>query len=151
MRQIAGRESAGRHLGLSVDLPSTLDPLHADERALRQILLNLLSNALKFTPPDGRVVVFARTEPNGDVAFGVIDTGLGIAEEDRIRVFQNFGQGRHDVVLVDKGTGLGLPIVKGLVEAHGGSVTLASRVGEGTCVTVTLPASRICPPLKAAS
>ena len=120
-------------------------PVRADERALKQILLNLLSNALKFTPAYGHVIAFAHIEPSGDVAFGVSDTGLGIAEEDRARVFQNFGQGRHDVVVVDKGTGLGLPIVKGLIEAHGGRVTLDSRVGEGTCVTVTLPASRICP------
>jgi len=140
-------------LDISVDLTPGMAPLRADERALKQILLNLLSNAVKFTPPYGRVIAFARSEPNGDVAFGVADTGLGIAEEDRVRVFQNFGQGRHDVVLVDKGTGLGLPIVKGLIEAHGGKVLLESRVGEGTCVTVTLPAARSCPPqtLKAAS
>jgi two-component system cell cycle sensor histidine kinase PleC len=146
VKLLAAKAQEGR-LALGVDLPATLDPVRADERALKQILLNLLSNAVKFTPPFGRVVVFGGIEPNGDLAFGVIDTGVGIAEEDRIRVFQNFGQGRHDVVLVDKGTGLGLPIVKGLIEAHGGSVMLASRVGEGTCVTVTLPASRVCPPL----
>ena len=58
-------------------------------------------------------------------------------------MFQNFGQGRHDVAMPDKGTGLGLPIVKGLAEAHGGAVSLKSRVGEGTTVTVTLPAERL--------
>ncbi len=151
--KLLGAKALEGNLDLSVELPNGMAPLRADERALKQILLNLLSNALKFTPPYGRVIAFARMEPNGDVAFGVIDTGLGIAEEDRVRVFQNFGQGRHDVVLVDKGTGLGLPIVKGLIEAHGGGVTLESRVGEGTSVTVILPASRVCPPqmLKAAS
>jgi two-component system, cell cycle sensor histidine kinase PleC len=143
---LLGAKAQDGHIELSLDLPPALAPVRADERALKQILLNLLSNALKFTPPYGRVVAFARIEPSGDVTFGVSDTGLGIAEEDRARVFQNFGQGRHDVVLVDKGTGLGLPIVKGLIEAHGGSVTLSSRVGDGTCVTATLPASRICPP-----
>src|ERR1700733_8851029 len=115
------------HLELSVDLQAGMAPLRADERALKQVLLNLLSNALKFTPPYGCVIAFARIEANGDVAFGVTDTGLGIAEEDRTRVFQNFGQGRHDVVLVDKGTGLGLPIVKGLIEGHGGRGTLSGR------------------------
>jgi two-component system cell cycle sensor histidine kinase PleC len=151
--RLMGSKAQDGRLELSVDLASDLPPLRADERAIRQVLLNLLSNAVKFTPPYGRIVAFARAEPNGDVAFGVSDTGLGIAEEDRARVFQNFGQGRHDVVLVDKGTGLGLPIVKGLIEAHGGSVMLASRVGEGTCVTATLPASRVRPSqtLKAAS
>jgi cell cycle sensor histidine kinase DivJ len=151
--KLLGAKAQEGHLELCVDLPAGMAPLRADERALKQVLLNLLSNALKFTPPYGRVIAFARIEPGGDAAFGVSDTGLGIAEEDRVRVFQNFGQGRHDVVLVDKGTGLGLPIVKGLIEAHGGRVTLSSRVGDGTCVTATLPAARFCPPqmLKAAS
>jgi two-component system cell cycle sensor histidine kinase PleC len=78
---------------------------------------------------------------------------MGIAEADQKRVFENFGQGRHDVVTSDKGTGLGLPIVKGLVEAHGGRVTLQSVVGEGTRVTIYMPAARVvtAEPLKAAS
>ena len=78
---------------------------------------------------------------------------MGIAEADQKRVFENFGQGPHDVVTADKGTGLGLPIVKGLVEAHGGSVTLHSAVGEGTRLTIYMPASRVvnAQPLKAAS
>jgi two-component system cell cycle sensor histidine kinase PleC len=151
--KLLGAKAQDGRLDLSFDAPVCMSPLRADERALKQVMLNLLSNALKFTPPFGSVIAFARMEPNGDVAFGVTDTGLGIAEEDRTRVFQNFGQGRHDVVVVDKGTGLGLPIVKGLIEAHGGTVVLTSRVGDGTCVTATLPAARVCPPqmLKAAS
>ena len=71
------------------------------------------------------------------------DTGYGIREEDIARVFENFGQGRHDVATPDKGTGLGLPIVKGLAQAHGGDIDLKSRVGEGTTVTITLPATRL--------
>jgi two-component system, cell cycle sensor histidine kinase PleC len=127
--------------------------IRADERAVRQIVLNLLSNALKFTPALGCVRAFLRIEADGCVAFGVTDTGYGIREEDLERVFENFGQGRHDVAMPDKGTGLGLPIVKGLVEAHGGEIQLKSRVGEGTTVTVILPAERVVetPALKAAS
>jgi two-component system, cell cycle sensor histidine kinase PleC len=117
--------------------------IRADERAIRQIVLNLLSNSLKFTPALGCVRTFLRIEPDGQVAFGVTDTGYGIREEDIERVFQNFGQGRHDVAMPDKGTGLGLPIIKGLAEAHGGGVSLKSRVGEGTTVTVTLPVARV--------
>jgi two-component system, cell cycle sensor histidine kinase PleC len=128
-------------LSFKSEIAPGLPPVHADERALKQVLLNLLSNAVKFTPPGGEVSAFAHIDANGLLAFGVRDTGLGIAEEDHVRVFQNFGQGRHDVVTADKGTGLGLPIVKGLVEAHGGTVTLTSSVGEGTTVTVTLPAT----------
>jgi two-component system, cell cycle sensor histidine kinase PleC len=117
--------------------------IRADERAIRQIVLNLLSNSLKFTPALGCVQTFLRIEADGQIAFGVTDTGYGIREEDLERVFQNFGQGRHDVAMPDKGTGLGLPIIKGLAEAHGGAVSLKSRVGEGTTVTVTLPAGRL--------
>src|SRR6202012_650967 len=106
-------------------------------------LLNLLSNAVKFTPRGGRIAIFARRTPDGGVVLGVSDTGVGIAPDDQAQVFQNFGQGRHDVVTPDKGTGLGLPIVKGLVEAHEGRIALTSEVGEGTTVTITLPPSRV--------
>jgi len=134
-------EASGCKLVTNVD--ANLPFVCCDERALKQILLNLLANAVKFTPRNGRVTVFARRADDGGVSFGVADTGVGIAPDDQQRVFQNFGQGRHDVVTADKGTGLGLPIVKGLVEAHGGNVELSSRVGEGTTVTVHLPPERV--------
>jgi two-component system cell cycle sensor histidine kinase PleC len=135
-------ETAGCALVLNVEV--NLPFVHCDERALKQILLNLLSNAVKFTRRGGRVTVFAHRADNGGVCFGVSDTGVGISPDDQKRVFQNFGQGRHDVVTADKGTGLGLPIVKGLVEAHGGRVELQSEVGAGTTVSVHLPSERIC-------
>jgi signal transduction histidine kinase len=99
------------------------------------------------------VTVSAHKQSDGSLALAVVDNGMGIAEADQKRVFENFGQGRHDVVTSDKGTGLGLPIVKGLVEAHGGRVTLQSVVGEGTHVTIYMPAARVvtAEPLKAAS
>ncbi len=125
-------ENAGPHL-----------LVRADARALKQIMLNLLTNALKFTPSGGTVTAFVRLVPGGGVSFGVRDTGVGIAREDQVRVFANFGQGRHDIKTFERGTGLGLPIVKGLAEAHGGEVTLQSALGQGTTVTITLPASRV--------
>jgi two-component system cell cycle sensor histidine kinase PleC len=124
------------------EFANDLPVLIADERSIRQVLLNLLSNAVKFTPFGGEVIAFARVESDGGLSFGVSDTGIGIAEEDQARVFQKFGQGRHDVAIMDKGTGLGLPIAKGLVEVHGAEMTLVSQVGEGTTVTVRFPASR---------
>jgi len=147
---IAGKAEVAGIL-LKVEIAPGLPLVYADERALTQVLLNLLSNAVKFTSPGGRVTAFAQLEPGGAIAFGVRDTGIGIAKEDHARVFEHFGQGRHDIVTADKGTGLGLPIVKGLAVAHGGCVTLDSRVGQGTTVTVVLPPSRLRERLRAAS
>ncbi len=130
---------------LRTEIADNLPIIHADERAVKQIVLNLLSNAAKFTPEGGTITAFARIATGAAVAFGVADTGVGIAAEDQAKVFEDFGQGQHDVVTTEKSTGLGLPIVKGLVEAHGGRVTLESKVGEGTCVTVFLPTSRARP------
>lgn len=117
-----------------------LPAVRADERALKQVLLNLLSNALKFTLPGGTVTAFARQSVDGSIAFGVADTGVGIAPADHAKVFEKFGQGRHAHVPKERGTGLGLSIVQGLVQAHGGEIRLESVEHEGTTVTVTLPA-----------
>jgi two-component system cell cycle sensor histidine kinase PleC len=136
---------------LAVDQDRSFPLVYGDERALRQILVNLMSNAIKFTLPAGCVSVFAHLRVDGSLAFGVVDTGVGIALEDQEKVFESFGQGRHDAVLTDKGTGLGLPIVRGLAEAHGGHVTLNSAPNEGTRVTVILPSERAREAFRAAS
>ena len=129
-------------ISLAVHVDRGFPNLYADERALRQMLVNLASNAIKFTPPGGRVTAFANVLADGALSFGIDDTGVGIAPEEHEKVFESFGQGRHDAILADKGTGLGLPIVKGLAEAHGGSVMLNSVPNEGTRITIILPASR---------
>ena len=131
------------HINLENGIDPRLETVYADERSIKQILLNLLSNAVKFTPENGTVRVFARRDSDGGMLVGVSDTGIGIAAEDQAKVFDSFGQGKHDVAIADKGTGLGLTIVKGLVEAHGGSVSLESEVGIGTTVTLRLPAARV--------
>lgn len=140
--ELRARESG---IGVSRKVGAGLPGALADRRALKQILLNLLTNAIKFTRRDGSVEIFARLAKSGELVFGVRDNGIGIAEEDQARVFERFGQGRHDVTGADEGTGLGLPIVKGLIEAHGGRVTMESQLGEGTCVTVWLPRERLIP------
>ena len=124
-------------------IPADLELVYADERALMQIVLNLLSNAVKFTPAHGTVTAFAHPARDGGIVFGVVDTGMGIAQDDQNRVFDSFGQGKHDVAIADKGTGLGLAIVKGLTEAHGGHVRLESEVGKGTRVSIHLPQTRM--------
>jgi two-component system cell cycle sensor histidine kinase PleC len=136
-------DAAGLTVSLSCDGP--FPTLVADQRAVRQILLNLLTNAVKFTPRGGRIELFVRRERCGGVAVGVTDTGCGIAPRDQAKVFEPFGQGKHDVAVIEKGTGLGLPIVKGLAEAHGGHVRLDSVKGKGTTVTVVFPAGCVAP------
>jgi two-component system cell cycle sensor histidine kinase PleC len=119
----------------------------ADERALRQIVANLLSNAVKFTPENGRITLRVACDEQGRVTLAVSDTGIGIRPEDMKKVLESFGQARHDVTNADeRGTGLGLPIVKGLVELHGGTLSIDSQPGEGTTVVVTLPAERTAAP-----
>jgi two-component system cell cycle sensor histidine kinase PleC len=151
--ELMGVKAGTAAIVLGFDSPHEKIPVRADERAIRQIVLNLLSNAIKFTPRDGKVTAFLHAPPGGEIAFGVADTGRGIHPDDQHLVFENFGQGRHEPVAKEKGTGLGLPIVKGLAIAHGGRVALESAVGEGTRVTVTLPASRnlAVPTVRAAS
>ncbi len=138
------KASAGQ-LSLVTRISREFPAIRADERAMRQIVGNLLSNAVKFTPAGGCVTVFAQIEADGRPAFGTEDTGIGIAEEDQASIFERFGRGRHDVVTMTKGTSLGLAVVKGFAEAHDGAVKLESALGEGTRVTVYLPAARALP------
>jgi two-component system, cell cycle sensor histidine kinase PleC len=133
-------------IAMTSDVMRGLPRVFADERGLRQIVVNLLSNAIKFTQAGGRITVFAQTEADGSFAFGVEDTGVGIASEDKEHVFERFGHGRHDVTEDLKGTGLGLAVVKGFAEAHDGRVVLDSEVGNGTRVTVYLPKDRVLVP-----
>jgi len=106
------------------------------------VLINLLSNAVKFTPAGGRITLTARNRPDG-LVINVTDTGIGIAPENIAKAFETFGQIDSTVARKHKGTGLGLPLARQLVELHGGTLTLESAVGTGTAATIMLPASRI--------
>ena len=110
----------------------------ADRRAVNQILINLISNAIKFTPRGGRVTVSAHRD-GADFVFTVEDTGVGIGEDDLPRLGEAFFQARASYDRCHDGSGLGLSIVKGLLELHDGRIDIRSRLGEGTCVTVRLP------------
>jgi two-component system, cell cycle sensor histidine kinase DivJ len=129
-----------RELGLDLTtrLPADLPEITADKRAFRQILLNLISNAVKFTDRGGRVTVSAVIE-EACILVTVEDTGLGISADDLPRVGRPFFQARGAYDRRHDGTGLGLSIVQGLVALHGGEVKIASRLGEGTRVSVRLP------------
>ena len=115
----------------------------ADERALRQICLNLLSNAIKFTPPKGTITLTTARTEDGGIALTIKDTGPGIPGDEIPRVLSSFGQGSLAHETAEGGTGLGLPITKGLIELHGGSFELNSELRCGTEVTITLPPARV--------
>ena len=127
---------AGVHLEkmMADDLPEMV----ADKRALNQILLNLLSNAIRFTDRDGTVTISVRTEA-AHMTFAIEDNGVGISDADLARVGEPYFQAGSTYDRRHGGTGLGLSIVKGLVQLHGGEISIRSRIGEGTRVTVRLP------------
>ncbi len=138
------RDSAlERGLELSHALDKDLPPLRADERKLKQILTNLLSNAVKFTPPGGKVSLETFIEGDGALIFRVSDNGIGIAVQDIPRALAPFEQVRSRAGLTVDGTGLGLPLTKGLIELHGGELSIDSELGRGTEVTVRLPSERV--------
>ncbi len=135
---VLGRERArNRQVDLRLDCPPDIGLLQADPRRLKQALFNLLSNALKYTPEGGRITISAERRPD-EVLLTVTDTGVGITEEDKERVFASFERGRQRGG--QPGAGLGLSLVRSLIELHGGQVQLDSKVDDGTKVVCHVPA-----------
>ncbi|GIW94219.1 MAG: two-component sensor histidine kinase [Pirellulaceae bacterium] len=133
-----------KNISLTVDVPDNLPPIYQDPAKVQQILTNLLSNAIKFTPEGGRVQVRAQRLDDGRLRLTVIDTGVGIAEEDREIIFEKFRQGRRilgedGLTREYSGTGLGLSIVKELCRLLGGEIDFSSELGKGSTFWVTLP------------
>ena len=120
-----------------------LPQLWADERAIRQICLNLLSNAIKFTPSGGTITLKVGRTGTGGQLLSVKDTGPGIPENEIPRVLKSFGQGSLAHQTAEGGTGLGLPITKGLTELHDGAFELKSKLRYGTEVIITFPRKRV--------
>ncbi len=134
-------EDAGVTLQLHENM--LLPPLYADPLRLKQILLNLITNAIKFTPKGGQIVVSGKITGDGSFAISVKDTGIGIAKADIPRALEKFGQVRDGHLRTHEGAGLGLALAKSLMERHGGTLEIESEVGKGTMVTVTFPPERI--------
>jgi PAS domain S-box-containing protein len=130
------------HVKINIEAPLDLPSLRGDERRIKQIIWNLVSNAIKFTPEGGTVTLACEEAPAG-MQLKIIDTGIGIADGDLPKVLERFGQVDSKLARKHKGTGLGLPLVKELVELHGGSLAMTSQLGVGTTVTVTFPRTRI--------
>jgi signal transduction histidine kinase len=136
------RERAQNHgIAMAQDVAPELGDIVADERKFKQILLNLLSNAVKFTPDGGRIEVKAYS--TGDnLLVAVHDTGIGIAPEDQEAVFEEFRQVGRNYTSKQEGTGLGLALTRRFVELHGGRIGVASKPGEGSTFTFTIPLKR---------
>ena len=128
---------------LRTEAPGNLPALHADERRLKQVLLNLLTNAIKFTPEGGEVVLAVHMTPLRNMSITVTDTGIGMDKDEVEKAMTMFGQIDSPFSRAEEGTGLGLPLSKGLVELHGGSLIIASKKDAGTRVTVQLPCERM--------
>ncbi len=136
LQVLTGERARNCELGLELSCAPDVGLVTGDERRLKQAVYNLISNAIKFTPPGGRITVTA-TRQGDEVALQVVDTGIGIPPEDQPRVFEKFAQTggtqRHG------GAGVGMALVKSLIELHGGRVSLDSTPGQGTTVTCRIP------------
>jgi signal transduction histidine kinase len=132
-------EWARKHkLEVSLSCPDNIGPISADDRRLKQALLNLIRNAINFTPEGGRINISAIRSGDG-IEILIADTGIGIAQSDMKRIFQPFERiptGRNDAG--NAGAGLGLSLVKNIIELHGGTITITSIEGQGTTATVKL-------------
>jgi len=137
-------------LRLLAEIEDHLPPLVADPTRLKQILLNLISNAIKFTKPGGSVLVSGRHATDVGVVFEVRDTGLGMTPDEIDIALEPFGQVDASLAREHEGTGLGLPLARRLTELHDGSLHIESEKGCGTTVAVTLPPSRVLTEMAAA-
>ncbi len=139
---VAARAKEGK-VKLNLHIPHNLPSLRGEEKAMKQILANLLTNAIKFTPDGGSVTLSAMIDQDDQMVISVVDSGIGIAPEDIAVAMAPFGQIESALSRKHQGTGLGLPLTKALVELHGGTLDLESEMGNGTSVTLIFPAVRV--------
>ena len=129
-------------------VPPGIPALQADERKLRQMLLNLLSNAVKFTPPGGTITLDGGVDPDGALMLRCHDTGIGMSPADMEKALEPWGQVDSALARTHIGTGLGLPLTKALVEAHGGALVLDSVPGQGSVISLRFPPERVLAPVQ---
>ncbi|MBT6362980.1 MAG: PAS domain S-box protein [Rhodospirillaceae bacterium] len=142
VRLLQARADSGG-VQISSDIDENLVAIKIDERRLKQIFLNLISNAIKFTPEGGEVSVRGYLNQDYEIYFVVTDNGVGMTKEGIEKAFELFGQADSSLARKYEGTGLGLPLVKQLVETHGGSFKLESELKKGSIATVCFPAERL--------
>jgi signal transduction histidine kinase len=131
--------AADRQVTVTASIRNNCPIIHADRRALRQILLNLLSNAVKFTPAKGSITVSISNVSGTGIHLSVADTGIGMTQKEMAKALEPYGQIQSSMAVAAKGSGLGLPLVKSLVELHGGSLSMISEKGKGTTVNMFFP------------
>lgn len=148
--RMLARRAANAGLEIVEELPPRLPLMLADERRIRQIVLNLLSNAVKFTDDGGRVTVSARISDSGGFLISIADTGIGMTAEDMVRVMEPFVQADTRLSRKYEGSGLGLPLTRALISAHGGTLEMESQLGKGTTATACFPPARVLQPDMAA-
>ena len=141
--RVSGPAIERAELTATLDLPLDMPLMRADARMTRQLFFNLVGNAAKFTPPGGHIGIHGRFDAEAGVVIAVSDTGIGIAPENLDRVFDPFVQVDSSLARRHAGTGLGLPMVKAIVELHRGTIEVNSTVGIGTTVTITYPPEMI--------
>ena len=125
----------------NINRPSTM--VYVDETKFKQVMLNLLSNSVKFTEPRGCIQIDSMLHTSGDLVLSIRDTGIGIPPEQIERIFQPFEQVSDHLTREHEGTGLGLPIARALMELHGGELVLSSQPGAGTTARLRLPGNRV--------
>lgn len=138
---VSGRASK-KQMAFPVDISQNIPLLRADRLKVLQILINLQSNAIKFTPDGGEVGTEVTLNKDGGIQITVNDTGQGIRPEDIQKVMEPFSQSADAYTRSHEGTGLGLALVQSMMLLHGGTVTIESDVGKGTCVTLVFPSER---------
>jgi two-component system cell cycle sensor histidine kinase PleC len=136
-------QAEARHISIDLQLPQTILRVRADRTRLLQVLINLMSNAVKFTPDNGRIVLSVIKSADGELVFSVADTGIGMTEAEIEIALEPFGQVDNTLSRSFEGTGLGLPLACRLTELHGGRLELTSVKGKGTIALVILPAVRL--------
>jgi two-component system cell cycle sensor histidine kinase PleC len=139
--KFVGPKARERNQSLTITVDDAAAVLFADERALKQIVINLLTNSVKFTRNGGRIDVAARRNADGDFELTVTDNGAGVSKEKLDRIFKPFSRVDNRYDSENAGTGLGLSLVRGLAELHGGRAWMESELGKGSCVYVMFPMS----------
>ena len=141
IKRMLNEKATAKNIGITIAAEDDLPLLFADKRKVKQILINLINNSIKFTPDNGKIHVSAKIDGTGTMNLIIADTGIGIAAEDISTALAVFGQVRHGKN--QEGTGLGLPLCRIFANLHGGKLSLTSTIGEGTTVRVSFPKERV--------